>query len=137
MPPAVAAASSAGESLVLHWLALTLTPGLGPTRARRLAEHFGSVQNIFKASLTELEATGIHAASAQSLGTGRSMELANDEMGRVNAAGVSVICLDDVRSAFGSVCAGEGGCNRATGNRDCGHSASHAVRTGNGGAIGV
>src|SRR5438477_4324668 len=95
VPPAVAAASSAGESLVLHWLALTLTPGLGPTRARRLAEHFGSVQNIFKASLTELEATGIHAASAQSLGTGRSMELANDEMGRVNAAGVSVVCLDD------------------------------------------
>ena len=96
MPEAIAATSSASESLALNWLALTLTPGLGPTRARRLAEHFGSVQNIFKASLTELEATSIQAASAQSLGTGRSMELAIDELGRVTAAGLSVVCLDDL-----------------------------------------
>ena len=40
---------------------------------RRLVEHFGGVQNIFKASLTELEATGIQTVSAQSLGTGQSM----------------------------------------------------------------
>jgi DNA processing protein len=83
------------ESLALHWLALALTPRLGPTRARRLVEHFGGVQNIFKASLTELEATGIQTVSAQSLGTGQSMELAHDELGRVAAAGVSVVCLDD------------------------------------------
>jgi hypothetical protein len=76
------------------WL-VALTPRLGPTRARRLVEHFGGVQNIFKASLTELEATGIQTVSAQSLGTGQSMELAQDEMGRVAAAGVSVVCLDD------------------------------------------
>jgi DNA processing protein len=53
------------------------------------------VQNVFKASLTELEAAGIQAASAQSLGTGRSMELAHDELGRAAAAGASVVCLDD------------------------------------------
>jgi len=79
----------------LQWLALALTPRLGPTRARRLAEHFGSVGNIFKASLTELEAAGIQTVSAQSLGTGQSMELAYDEMGRVAASGVSIVCLDD------------------------------------------
>jgi len=62
---------------------------------RRLVEHFGGVQNIFKASLTELEATGIQTVSAQSLGTGQSMELAHDELGRVAAAGVSVVCMDD------------------------------------------
>ena len=37
----------------LTMLALALSPRLGPTM-RRLVEHFGSVQNIFKASLTEL-----------------------------------------------------------------------------------
>ena len=79
------------ESLALQWLALALTSRLGPTRARRLVEHFGGVQNIFKASLTELEATGIQTVSAQSLGTGQSMELAHDELGRVAAAGVSVV----------------------------------------------
>jgi hypothetical protein len=40
-------------------------------------------------------ATGIQTVSAQSLGTGQSMELAHDELGRVAAAGVSVVCMDN------------------------------------------
>ena len=40
-------------------------------------------------------ATGIQTVSAQALGTGQSMESAHDEMGRVAAAGVSVVRLDD------------------------------------------
>jgi len=95
VPEALAVISRPSESLALQWLALSLTPGLGPKRGRSLVEHLGSVQNVFKASLTELEAAGIQAASAQSLGTGRSMELAHDELGRAAAAGVSVVCLDD------------------------------------------
>jgi DNA processing protein len=79
----------------LQWLALALTPGLGPTKARRVLEFFGSIQAVFRASLTELEAAGIWAVSAQSLGTGRSMELAQDEMGRAAGAGVTVVAFDD------------------------------------------
>src|SRR5271154_4618655 len=81
----------------MQWLALTLTPGLGPTKARRLLEFFGGVQGIFRASLTELEAAGLRAVSAQSLGTGRSMELAQDELGKAAAAGAQVVALDDPR----------------------------------------
>jgi DNA processing protein len=95
VPEALAVISRPSESLALQWLALSLTPGLGPKRGRSLAEHLGGVQSVFNASLTELEAAGIQAASAQSLGTGRSMELAHDELGRAAAAGVSVVCLDD------------------------------------------
>lgn len=95
MPEALAVSSRPSESLALQWLALSLTPGLGPKRGRSLVEHLGGVQNVFRASLTELEAAGIQAASAQSLGTGRSMELAHDELGRAAAAGASVVCLDD------------------------------------------
>ena len=80
VPEALAVSSRPSESLALQWLALALTPRLGPTEARRLVEHFGGVQNVFKASLTELEAAGIQAVSAQSLATGQSMELAHDEM---------------------------------------------------------
>jgi DNA processing protein len=80
---------------VLQWLALGLTPGLGPTRARRLVEHFGSVAALFRASLTELEATGLLAVSAQSLGTGKSLELAQEESAKVMAARVHVVSLDD------------------------------------------
>lgn len=83
------------ESPALEWLALSLTPGLGPKRGRSLVEHLGGVENVFNASLTELEAAGIRAVSAQSLATGRSTELAQDELGRATAAGVSVVCLDD------------------------------------------
>ena len=79
----------------LQWLALALTPGLGPTKARRVLEFFGGIQGVFRASLTELEAAGIRAVSAQSLGTGRSMELAQDEIARAGAAGVTVVAFDD------------------------------------------
>ena len=79
----------------MQWLALALTPGLGPTKARRVIEFFGSVQALFRASLTELEAAGLRAVSAQSLGTGQSMELAQDELGKVAAADARVISLDD------------------------------------------
>jgi len=79
---------------VLQWLALGLTPGLGSHRARRLVEHFGSIAAIFRASLTELEATGLLAVSAQSLGTGKSLELAQEELAKISAAGVAILPLD-------------------------------------------
>ncbi|SRR6266496_5256456 len=78
----------------ISWLALTLTPGLGPTRAKRLVEFFGSVEAVFNASLTELEAAGLPAASAQALGTGKSVELAHDEIAKPTAAGIECVTLD-------------------------------------------
>jgi DNA processing protein len=81
----------------MQWLALALTPGLGPTKARRVIDFFGSVQALFRASLTELEAAGLRAVSAQSLGTGRSMELAQDELGKAAAADAQIVALDDPR----------------------------------------
>jgi predicted Rossmann fold nucleotide-binding protein DprA/Smf involved in DNA uptake len=79
----------------LQWLALGLTPGLGPSRARRLVEHFGSIAAVFRASLTELEATGLLAVSAQSVGTGKSLELAQEELARAASAGAAIVSLDD------------------------------------------
>jgi DNA processing protein len=83
------------ETSALSWLALSLTPGLGPTRTRRLVEHFGSAQAVLQATLTELEAAGMQAVSAQALGTGRSLELAHDELARATGAGVHVVVPDD------------------------------------------
>jgi len=78
-----------------QWLALALTTGLGPTRARHLVERFGGVEAILHASLTELEASGLAAVSAQSLGTGRSLELAHDEVTRAAAEGVRIVSPDE------------------------------------------
>jgi DNA processing protein len=89
------AAVSPAATHLLEWLAISLTPGLGPTKARKLAEHFGSAEAVFRASLTELESTGIQAVSAQSLATGKSAELAREEIARAAAADVTMISLDD------------------------------------------
>jgi DNA processing protein len=83
------------DAHALEWLALVLTPALGPARARKLAEHFGGVENVFRASLTELEGGGLQAVSAQSIATGRSLALAEEEMVRATAAGAQVVTLDD------------------------------------------
>jgi DNA processing protein len=94
VPAAATAPDRTVETATRQWLALALTPGLGPTRGRRIVEFFGGVNAVFQASLTELEATGIQTASAQSLGTGRSLELAQDELARAAAANVTVISVD-------------------------------------------
>ncbi len=99
MPETVIAAPHAtpnkDETLTLQWLALALTPGLGPGKARRLVEFFGSVQALFAASLTELEAAGLRAVSAQSLGTGRSLELAHDELAKAAAEDAQIVTYED------------------------------------------
>jgi DNA processing protein len=88
-------AVSPGATHLLEWLAISLTPGLGPTKSRKLVEHFGSPEAVFHASLTELESTGIQAVSAQSLATGKSAELAREEIARAAAADATVISMDD------------------------------------------
>ena len=79
----------------LQWLALTLTEGLGPTRSKRLVEHFGGVAGIFRASLTELEAAGLRTTSAQSIFIGESLDLAQQEMVKVADSKADVVTLDD------------------------------------------
>jgi DNA processing protein len=79
---------------VIGWLALALTPGLGPTRVKKLVEHFGSPDGVLTASLTELEATGMQAVSAQSIATGKSIELAQQECAKAGEVGAQVISLN-------------------------------------------
>jgi DNA processing protein len=55
----------------------------------------GHIAAVFRASLTELEATGLLAVSAQSLGTGKALELAQAEAARAIAAGVHIVSIDD------------------------------------------
>jgi len=89
------AAVPVASTHTLEWLALSLTQGLGPTTSRKLVEHFGSAEAVFRASLTELEGVGIQAVSAQSLATGKSGELAREEVARAAADGVTILSMDD------------------------------------------
>jgi DNA processing protein len=78
-----------------YWLALALTQGLGPTRIKKLIEHFGTAERVFQASLTELEAMGMRAVSAQSIATGKSLEMAQQECGKAVEARARIISLSD------------------------------------------
>ena len=91
---AVAAVTPA-SSEATYWLALALTAGLGPTRIKKLIEHCGTAERVFQTSLTELEAMGMRAVSAQSIATGKSMELALEECGKAAEAHARIISLSD------------------------------------------
>jgi len=92
---AIATPPRSTSSQAVYWLALALTPGLGPTRIKKLTEQFGAAERIFQASLTELEATGMPAMSAQSLATGKSLELAQEECGKAAGLGAAILALSD------------------------------------------
>ena len=88
-------AATAPTTHILEWLAISLTPGLGPTKARKLVAHLGGPEAVFHGSLTELEATGIQAVSAQAIATGKSAELAREEIARAAEAEVTIISEED------------------------------------------
>jgi len=77
------------------WMALTLTPGMGPTRIWRAMRKLGEASNVFEASLTELEGLGLPAQSAQFCFEGKARAAAEDEMRRVTEAGGSVLTPED------------------------------------------
>jgi len=89
------AASNPASYQATYWLALALTPGLGPTRIKKLIDHYGTAERVFHASLTELEATGMRAVSAQSIATGKSLELAQQECANAAEAGARIISMSD------------------------------------------
>ena len=91
----MASPTVANDARALPWLALLLTPSLGAARGRKLVEHFGSVDAVFRAPLTELEASGIPAAAAQALALGNAQELAQEELIRARGVEAQVIGFDD------------------------------------------
>src|ERR1017187_3928141 len=78
-----------------QWLALSLTPGIGAGRGRKLVELFNGIDSLFNATLTELEGAGLPARAAQSIAMGKSLELAADEFDHVKAFGARIVAQDD------------------------------------------
>ena len=95
MPSTALATANSTSQEATCWLALALTQGLGPTRIKKLVEHFGRPDRVLNASLTELEATGMLAVSAQSIATGKSLDLAQQECAKATEAGARILALSD------------------------------------------
>ncbi len=66
----------------LAWLALALTPGMGPTRCARAVKRLGAAEHLFGASLTELEGIGMPAEAVQFCFDGRARAAAIEEASR-------------------------------------------------------
>ncbi len=58
-------------------------------------ELFDGIDCLFAASLTELEAAGMPAVAAQSIATGKSLDLAGDEIDQAKVCGARLIAQDD------------------------------------------
>jgi DNA processing protein len=86
---------AARERTRLAWLALTLTPGMGPRRVARAVDRLGQASRVFDASLTELESLGIPAAAAQFLFDGKARATAEDEANRIAEEGAMFITRGD------------------------------------------
>jgi DNA processing protein len=61
---------------------------------KKLIEFFGDAKRVLQASLTELEATGMPAVSAQSIATGKSLGLAQQETMKAAESGACIVALD-------------------------------------------
>src|ERR1700727_2625771 len=87
--------SSEVQEARLAWLALTLTPGMGPTRCGRAVRRLGAAGRLFHASLTELEGGGVPAESAQFCFEGRARAAAVEEAARVQEQQASFLTPED------------------------------------------
>jgi DNA processing protein len=67
----------------LAWVALSLTPGLGPKRILRAAKALPDLSGLFRLSLTELESLNFPPPAAQFLFTGKARSEAERELVRV------------------------------------------------------
>ncbi|HEY4045974.1 MAG TPA: DNA-processing protein DprA [Acidobacteriaceae bacterium] len=93
--PASPEQSHSTSDTQVAWLALALTPGLGPRRILRAYEVLGDVTRIFRLSLTELEALNFPAPAVQFLFEGKARREAEDELARVLEQGGTMLFYPD------------------------------------------
>jgi DNA processing protein len=79
----------------LPWLALHLTRGLGSRLTGKLLRQFGSPEAVFHASLTELEACRLPAATAQAVASRASFRDAEKELAEVRRTGCGLLHWQD------------------------------------------
>jgi len=75
----------------LAWLALTLSPGLGPKRILDAVKQLEAVSDVFRLPLTALEGLRFPAEAAQFIFDGKARQAAEEEWARVTAQGATIV----------------------------------------------
>ena len=78
-----------------EWIALNMTPGIGPRSAAMLLERFGSAEAVFNATRAELEGVRLRAETIESIRSRDLLETAAQEIERVRQLNADVLLLDD------------------------------------------
>ncbi len=78
-----------------EWIALNMTPGVGPRAATKLLERFGSADSVFRATRSELELLRLKPETIQSIINREFYEKAVEEFEKVKDLGGDILILDD------------------------------------------
>ncbi len=89
--------SAPTQEETLYWLALRMVPGLGTLGSLRLLEKMKSPAIVFRASTSELEATGLSAAQARNISSGYSFDDAVEQQQKLLTTGAQLITIHDDR----------------------------------------
>src|SRR4030088_2957821 len=77
------------------WIALNMTPGVGPRVTARLLEHFGSAEAIFDAPRRELALLRLTPEAIESIASRELQPRAEAEIEQVRKLGGHILVLDD------------------------------------------
>ncbi|RLC79548.1 MAG: DNA-protecting protein DprA [Chloroflexi bacterium] len=84
-----------GDKNKKYWVGFSLVKGIGPTRFRRLVEHFGSAEAAWKAQPSELARAGLDRRSIENLLTTRQRVSLDEEMEKLRKIGVRLVTWED------------------------------------------
>ncbi len=90
-----AATSQSAWENQIAWLALALTPGLGPRRILQAWQALEDITKLFRLSLTELESLKFPASAVQFLFNGKARAEAEEELTRVREQGAAILTYSD------------------------------------------
>ncbi len=82
------------EEDLLAWLALALSPGLGPKRILDARRELRSPSQLFELSLTDLEGLRFPVETVHFIFDGKARRAAEEEWARVSAQGATVLSYD-------------------------------------------
>src|SRR5882724_780247 len=77
------------------WVALNMTPGIGPRAAAKLLERFGSAAAVYRATRAELEGVRLLPEAVDSIIARDMNEKAEGEIDKVRKLGGDILILDD------------------------------------------
>ena len=93
--PATICVPPPATETTLAWLAMALTPGLGPRRIQRAVRGLREPAELFRMPLTALEALQIPVASARFIAEGKARKAAEDEWQKIGESGCAILTLAD------------------------------------------